>query len=83
VRDSYAIHTARRVAAAQLPGPRTFATDRIANNAAPTMTNSGCLGRNVRTPVKRKDDFALVTIVSLLAGAIGVALELVGYEAVM
>src|SRR5690349_18956574 len=52
-----------------------------ANNAAPTITNRGCLGRNVRTPVKRKDDFALVTIVSRLAGAIGVGLELVGHWA--
>ena len=77
MRDSCPIHMARRVAAAQLPGKRTFATHRIANKAAPTITNSGCLGRNVRTPVKREDDFALVSIISLLAGAIGVGLELV------
>ena len=62
-----------------MPGPRTFATHRIANNAAPTITNSGCLDRNVRTPVEREDDFGLATIISLLAGAISVGLELVGH----
>jgi hypothetical protein len=49
-----------------MPGPRTFATHRIANNPAATITNTNCLDKNVRTPIERDESFALVTIIGLL-----------------
>ena len=53
-----------------VPGPRTFATHRIANNAAATKTNGSCLEKKVRTPIDRNENFALVTFIGLLPGAI-------------
>jgi hypothetical protein len=53
-----------------MPGPRTFATHRIANNAAATITNTSCLEKNVRTRMKRDEGFALITIIGLLPDAI-------------
>ena len=53
-----------------MPGPRTFATHRIANNAAATITNTSCLAKNLRTPIERDESFALVTIIGFLPGAI-------------
>ena len=53
-----------------MPGPRTFATHRIANNAAETITNSSCLEKKTRKPVERDESFALVTIIGLFRGAI-------------
>jgi hypothetical protein len=53
-----------------VPGPRTFATHRMANNAAATITNSSCLEKKARKPVERDESFALVTIIGLFQGAI-------------
>jgi hypothetical protein len=57
-----------------VPGPRTFTTHRIANNAAATIANINCLEKKVRTPMERDESFALVTIIRSVAGCYCVGL---------
>jgi hypothetical protein len=48
-----------------VPGPRTFVTQRIANNASATTNNTPCLEKKVRAFSEWDNNFAMESVISL------------------